>query len=249
VAQIRINLQANKPQRQTFGQARFLAIFSVGVAASVDVKIEVAGFAQEELRGLKARDRIEVPDGFEAVSFVAAVDCTIEVIASMIDVRLNNDDGAIVSANIVGTVPVQVTGPNPLPVQVAAPSPLPVFIDSPNPVPVSTNRGQNAAAPLYVSGAVLGDTPAATLTDNAKITAGPVAVAVLAADATRLETIIYNIGPDPVALGMVGITWAKRAIVLQAGDTWLESRGASKAWYAITDAGKTADVTTQERKA
>ena len=57
-----------------------------------------------------------------------------------------------------------------------------------------------------------------------------------------------NIGLDPVAIGAPGITmvWARRCIVLNPGDTWLEDAAAGLAWSAICDAGKTASITAQE---
>lgn len=221
MAHIQITLQANKPKRQTFGVAQFLTIADLGAAAGVDVDLEVANIARESFRNLRTRDRLQVVGGrFSSAMFTAAVDCTIEVIASMVDVRLNNQDGHAVDATIVG----------------------------PNPLPVVTSRGNAAGSPLYVSGQVLGDTPCNNVTDDAGVACGPVEAAILAADATRLEVVILNQGPDPVALGMPGITWAKRAIVLQAGDCWIEARAAAKAWSAITDAGKAATVTMQERK-
>lgn len=225
---VSITLAAGKPTRQTFGLARYLTLQNLGDAAVVDVDLEVGGFARESLKGLRATDRLSVSDGFEAATFTAATDCTIEVIASTIDVRLNNQEGQTVQANIVGTIPVEVTGPDPL--------------------QVANDRGDAIGNPVYVSGLTLSETPANTVTDVAGVACGPVAAAIAAADATRLEVVFCNLGPDPVALGMVGITWAKRAIVLGAGDTYTEWRAAAKAWYGITDAGLAASVTTQVRK-
>jgi hypothetical protein len=48
-----------------------------------------------------------------------------------------------------------------------------------------------------------------------------------------------------VAIGPAGLTWAKRVIVLDVGDVWIEDRGANLAWSAICDAAKTASVTWQ----
>lgn len=117
-------------------------------------------------------------------------------------------------------------------------------ISGPLPLPVQTNRGQDAGTPMFVSDAL-----ANNVVDGAPVAAGPAAVALMAADATRLEAVIFNQGPAAVAIGMAGITWAKRAIVLNAGDAWVESRAAAKAWQVITDAGLSATVTVQERKA
>lgn len=223
--QYRITLTAGVAKRQLF-TGRTLVLLDTGAAASLDLSIDVQGFPTEELRAVKRGLKFRGPD-FTGATFTAAVDCTIEVIVTAADVSVNYQEGATVNANIQGTVPVQVTG---------------------QPISVAATRGDAPANPLHVSGQVLGDTPAANVTDNAAVAAGPVAAALLAADATRLEAVFFNLGPDPVALGMLGITWAKRAIVLNAGDAWVESRAASKAWYVITDAAKAASVTVQERK-
>lgn len=229
MAHVSITLKAGVPKRQNFGAARFLTLSDLGAAASVDVEVEANGFSRESVRGMRARDRLALMEGaFDGVTFTAAVDCTVEVFASMLDLRLNNADGAAVNAQIVGTVPVSVLSPDPLPVQ--------------------NEQGDAPGNPLYVAGVLAEDAPANTITDRAAVAAGPAAAVLLAADATRLEFVAYNIGPNPVAIGMAGITWAKRAIVINAGDTWIERRGAHKAWEMITDAGMAGSVTVQERK-
>jgi hypothetical protein len=227
MATVLIALQAGKKTRQSFGLARFLTFRSLGAAATVDVDIEVAGFATETLRNCRAGERIAVPmPGFESVTFTAPVDCTVEVVASMLDLRINNNEGSTVNANILGTVPVQ--------------------ISSPVPVPVVASRGDAPGNPFYVSGLTLDDTPAASLVDNAPVAVNETADPILAADATRLEARFTNNGTDPVALGGAGITWANRTIVVNPGDSWVEVKGAALAWYGITEAaGKTASVNTQ----
>lgn len=246
--QISIPLLANKPSRQTFTRAMYLVIVQTGDAASVDVSMEVAGFPREEFRGLKRGDRITAPaGGFEAAIFTTTVDATVEVAASVFDLRLNNYDGQVVSAVVDGAPVVTVEGQT-VKVENDPGGPLGVLIDDTVPVQVETTRGDSALNPLHVSGAVLGDTPAQTVTDNAAVVASDVAATLVAADATRLEMVVFNQGPDPVALGMAGLTWAKRAIVIDAGDTWVEQRAASQGWKVITAAGGAASVTVQERK-
>jgi hypothetical protein len=97
--------------------------------------------------------------------------------------------------------------------------------------------------PLYVSPV---DPPAVAITDNAAVAVGGAAAQlIVAADANRRQLRFANLGTDPVALGAVGITWAKRVIVVNPGDMWIEDRAANLAWYGITDAGLAASVTTQ----
>ncbi len=120
-----------------------------------------------------------------------------------------------------------------------------VKVTADNPLPVSNDRGSPGNL-LYVSGVSLADAPATGLANAAPVACGPAAVVVAAASANRRALRFTNLGPDPVALGAAGITWANRCIVLDVGDTWVEERAANLAWSAITDAAKTASVTRQE---
>jgi len=112
----------------------------------------------------------------------------------------------------------------------------------------------SVAHPINVSGVTVNDAPS-----TANNSLGPTAcngagtTLVKAANANSRRCRFTNLGPDPVTLGPVGHTWAKRAIVLEgpavgatAGETWIEDNAANLAWYGITDAGKAASVTVQE---
>jgi hypothetical protein len=90
------------------------------------------------------------------------------------------------------------------------------------------------------------DQPASAFTDAAAVPVAALAVQIMAASATRIEARIANIGIDPMAIGAVGLTWAKRNIVLLPGDVWVETRAPQLAWYGICDTGKTASATVQE---
>ncbi len=96
--------------------------------------------------------------------------------------------------------------------------------------------------PVYVSPV---DPPAQSITDNAAVAVGDAAVQLVAADANRRALRFANNGTDPVTLGGAGITWAKRVIVVNPGDVWIEDRAGNLAWYGITDAGLSASVTVQ----
>ena len=115
-------------------------------------------------------------------------------------------------------------------------------------VPVSNDRG-SIGAPIYVSGMTYTDAPAVTLVDNAAVAVTSAGAALVAANAVRKSVRFTNIGTDPVAIGFTGITWAKRCLILNSGDTWLEDRAANLAWDAICDTAKTASITVQEVRA
>lgn len=109
---------------------------------------------------------------------------------------------------------------------------------------VDTVRGSPGNL-MYVSGISIADAPATSATTAAGIACGPVAAVVAAANANRRAMRLRNLGPDPVAIGPAGLTWAQRVIVLDVDDVWIEDRGANLAWSAITDTAKTATVTVQ----
>ncbi len=103
--------------------------------------------------------------------------------------------------------------------------------DAANPIPVeasgdfSTVEKQGAAVAHNVAVAVT-----EVLTD------------VLAAGARRLVRL-YNQGPDPVAIGSAGLTWANRARVLDPGDSYEDEITGALAIKAITEAaGMTATI-------
>lgn len=119
-----------------------------------------------------------------------------------------------------------------------------IKVTADTPLPVSNDRGTPGNL-LHVAGVTLADAPATAIASAAPIACGPAGVVIAVADATRRELRFTNLGPDPVALGGAGQTWANRCLVLEVGDTWVEDRAANLAWSGVTDAGKAASVTTQ----
>ena len=138
------------------------------------------------------------------------------MIVSNANITINQTDGANVNATIIG-----------------------------QPVNVVNDRGA-PGTPVYVSGITYSDAPAVTLTDTAAVPVTAAGAALVAANANRRGLRFTNIGVDPVTIGFTGITWAKRCIILNSGDTWVEDRAANLAWAAICDTGKTASVTIQQ---
>lgn len=84
------------------------------------------------------------------------------------------------------------------------------------------------------------------ITDDVAVAVTDVVTALVAADATRVSVRFFNQGPDAVAIGSPTLTWAKRTIVLNAGDSYIEHDAAALAMSAICDAGLTATVGVQE---
>jgi hypothetical protein len=115
-----------------------------------------------------------------------------------------------------------------------------------NPIPISLGTVGTPGSPLSVTAVTVSDAPAISVADGLAVAVAAVAVQIVAAAATRRELRLANIGTDPCAIGAAGITWAKRCVILNPGDIWIENRGANLAWFAICDAAKSASVTAQE---
>lgn len=207
-------------QARISAACKSLLLLSTGAASSVDMQVEFQGQEQPETMGSVTRGfKFRAIDSqVQALVLTASVDCTVVVLISNQNIDFNFNEGSKVTATIDATQ---------LPLQ------------------VQPDRGA-PGTPVYVSGITYSDAPAVTLQDNAAVAVTDTGAALVAANANRKSLRFTNIGTDPVALGFTGITWAKRCVILDSGDTWIEDRAPNKAWAAITDAGKTASVTTQE---
>lgn len=120
-----------------------------------------------------------------------------------------------------------------------------VNVTAATPLPVSNDRGSPGNL-LYVSGVTVADAPATSIANVAPVACSSVIATIAAVNAARRAVRFTNLGPDPVAIGAAGLTWANRCIVLEVGDTWNEDRAANLAWSAICDTAKTASVTRQD---
>lgn len=223
--QYQITLLAGVPKRQQFTGST-LVLLDIGAATGVDMSLEVTGFSVEEFRGIKRGLKLSGNAGqqFSGATFTSDVNTTLQVIISNANISVNYQDGSTVNANILGTVPVSITG---------------------QPLAVVPDRGA-PGNPQYVTGITYSDAPAVTLTDTAAVAVTDAGAALVAANANRRGLRFCNIGVDQVAIGFTGVTWDKRCIILNAGDVWVEERAANLAWAAITDAAKTANVTIQQ---
>lgn len=212
-----IPLTANTPTR-IMAQGRVLQIVSTGAASFVNLKVEFSSQQiTEDFGDCNNKFRMVAEAQFTGMEITSPVDCSLEILISMQNVSVSSVGGETVNAQLVGSVTI----------------------------PVSNDRGA-PATPVYVSGITYSDAPAVTLQDNAAIAVTSAGAALVAANANRRGLRFCNIGTDPVTIGFTGITWAKRCIVLNAGDAWIEERAANLAWAAICDATKTASVTVQE---
>lgn len=120
-----------------------------------------------------------------------------------------------------------------------------VNVSALTPLSVSNDRG-TPGTPVYVSGITYSDAPAVSLNEPAAVAVTAAATLLHAANAARRGGRYTNIGANACAIGGAALTWAKRAIILQPGDTWIEERAANLAIYAICDTALATTVGVQE---
>ena len=102
-------------------------------------------------------------------------------------------------------------------------------------VPVSIPGGVAITAHVAISATNAG-TVAVTATETPATAATP----------GCMEISFCNRGPDPVAIGAPGLTWASRVYELAVGDILERTTGANLAWVAICNTGNTATVAVEK---
>lgn len=217
--QFTMNLVANAPAKRQETPGRYLVLLDTGAASSVTLRLFSGSEEIENIRQAKRGLKLTAPEGFSHVEISSTVDAAVELVMSMGRVDVGFIDGVQVNATIVGPVPV----------------------------PVANDRG-SPGNPVNVTAVTVADAPAVSFADLAHVAVNDTLDPLIAINANRKEVRFTNFGPDPVAIGAPAtLTWAKRAIVLEVGDTYCESRAANLAWSGITSAaGKNADVGIQE---
>lgn len=214
--QYQVTLKAGEDWRVQQTAGKQFALLGTGVAEFVGVRLRRNAETLEEIRTAKRGFRARMDDGrFTHVELKSSVDCTIDISITEAGIDFDFTEGATVKAVIQGL-----------------------------PLPVATTRGDTPGNVLYVSGVSINDTPAAAMAAQAPVTATTAGVALVGANANRRELRMFNIGPNAVAIGPTGQTWANRAIVLEVGDMWIETKSANLEWACVTGTG-TASVGVQ----
>lgn len=212
-----VNLTAgNRSRLQIAG--RTLVIVSTGAVTGIELWVMRGSEELEYLRTAPRGMKLRLLDGgYTHVELRAAADTTVELVLSA--------NGSIDYDFVTGTqVQATIAG---------------------LPLPVQNDRGTPGNL-MYVTGVSITDAPATSAPDNAAVACSSTQAQIVAANAARRQVTITNLGPDACTLGSAGITWAKRCIVLEAGDSYVEDRAGNLAWWAICDTAKTASVTSKE---
>lgn len=212
-----INLVAGIRQRIE-RSGRFFMVLDTGAATDVEVWLFNGSQELEYMRTAERGTKLRLQgDFFTHAEMRSTVDASCEIVISNGLVDIDLFSGAAVNATIVNPIPV----------------------------PVSNDRG-SVANPVNVTAVTVADAPAVSIVNHAPVACTDVEAVVKAAAANVRRCRFKNLGPDPVALGGAGITWAARTIVLEVDETWVEDFAGGLAWSGICDAGQTASVTSQE---
>lgn len=217
MTQLSMQLVANRDHLIAMS-GRFFMLTDTGAATGLYVRLDTPGRNDEELTDARKGTRIKLGADakFKSITLRSTVNALVTFIVSEHDVDYSFLEGANVNATIT----------NPLP------------------VPVSNDRGSPGNL-LYVSGVSISDAPATSVTAAAPVAVTSAGQVLATADANRRELRFVNLGPDPVAIGPAGATWAQRVIVLAVDDVFVETRAANLAWSGITSTGTTASVGVQ----
>ncbi len=210
-----LNLIAGQTQRLDLAGRR-LIVLDTGAATSIALKVYVVNGNPEELNTCKRGTKIDLESGsFNRVDVTSPVNAQVQLVATDNNIDVNLTDGASVVATIAAL-----------------------------PLAVSNDRG-SPGNPVNVTAVTVSDSPATAATNGAPVAVTSAGAVLVTANAARRRVRFFNLGPDPVALGPAGATWAQRVLVVPAGQGWNETDAANLAWSGITDAGKTASVTVQ----
>jgi hypothetical protein len=259
--QYQVVLAANEWQRIDL-RGKALVIFDQGAAGAVGVRFFQGSHQLEEVEEAGTGFRATMNDGqFTGIALRVDVPATVKFVVTDQNLDFDWFDGSTVAiaampAVTIAAMPAVTIAAMPnvtiaaMPNVTIAAMPNVTIAAMPNvtiaALPAVTiaalPAGESIGDPLFVSPV---DPPAQSITDNVAVAVGDVAVQLAAADANRRALRFANIGTDPVTLGGSGITWAKRVIVLNPGDVWVEDRAGNLAWYGITNTGLSASVTVQ----
>lgn len=199
---------------------KVILVDSTGEAESITIK---AMRGSQEVAVLPERQKaFKCWIDYDSIIMKASVNCTVRLFLSMTDVSLGFADGA--NVNVRGGVSIENDPNNRVPVDIGG-GVITVTADN-----VGINNGNASPVPIqYQALATLAGKPAVVVNTGA-------AQAVLA-DAT-LKRVVFRNGSTNgarIGLGAAGVTMATAAIVLQPGETWVETDAAGAAWHAVAD--------------
>lgn len=211
-----MNLTAGVTSRQQSPGSYFM-ILDTGAASSVDLVIRVAQQSAEHLTTAKRGTKAKLQNGATFESI--ELTSTVNCV-----VQIVISDGMVDFETTDGAT---------------------VLIGNPGAILTSNDRG-SPGLPVYVNGTISGNPTALAVVDDAPVAATAAVGALLPVLVNRVSARITNTGANPVAIGSATLTWAKAAVIINPGDTWVEERGANLAWYCICNTGLASTLGVQE---
>lgn len=184
-----------------------------------------SGAATQGVAGVGKGFKAGPVGGFDQITFLAAESGTVEFIVTDGDVNAQFDDASTIIGNDDGqAVPIRLKAGERLPVDMQGGT---VNVNAEN---VGINNGNASPVPIQYQAL-------ATLSNKAAVVVNTGVAQAVLADATLKRAVFRNGSANgaKIGLGGVGVTMATAAIVLQPGETWVETDAAGAAWYAASD--------------
>jgi hypothetical protein len=219
-----IPLLAGKPFRLDI-PGKVLLIDAVGVAGGIDVALIEGGSDGAVM--VARKPGFKMITQFDGVILTAAVDTVVALFLAMENVDLGTNQLEI-SNSVANPVNVLFAG-------TVAPVVGTISNTDAQAVPVI----QKAGHIFQVEQATEVDVRpylATVVTNVAPVAVTAAATVMLALGATRRSVRFKNVGVNPVAIGGAAVVFANAAVLIQPGETWVESDAPGAAWYAICGA-------------
>lgn len=210
--------------------------------SALDCEVGIFLSVQDVQLGGTAGGAVLVPEGVNITNNLAnsipvtltSSSNTTPIPVSLASIRINNTPAQAIPISFAGTV---------------APVLGVVTVDNTNAeaIPVLQKPGEkfevnvaNASLPVTIAQAVsVKDVQCPTIVNIAPVSAGIVAVALVADASLRRLRVRNGHASAIIAIGGAGITMANAAVVLFPGDVWNETDAAGAAWYVVSDTAAT----------
>lgn len=225
-------------------QAGFRLVEDFGgviLKSALDCEVGIFLSLNDVQLGGTAGGDVVIPNGVEITNKLAASipvtltssSNTTPIPVSLASIRVNNTEAQAIPVSFAGTV---------------APVLGVVTVDNTNAeaIPVLQKPGESfdvrpgVGATFPVS--LAGESPvrtylAAAVTNAAAVNVTAAVGVLLAAAPARRSIRLRNVGASAIAIGANGLTFANAAVIIQPGETWIESDAPGAAWYCICDTG------------
>lgn len=223
------------------------------LTSALDCEVGIFLSVQDVQLGGTAGGAVMVPEGVNITNNLAnsipvtltSSSNTTPIPVSLASIRINNTSAQPVPVSfsgtvepVLGTVTIDNTTDEAIPVTQKPGAQFEVRTANAAGDAVYVRPGAGVTFPVSLAG----ESPvrtylAAAVTNAAAVNVTAAIGVLLAAVSARRSIRLRNVGASAIAIGGAGLTYANAAVIIQPGETWIESDAPGAAWYCICDAG------------